>query len=100
MQGEKPERTTSPASDADKDARDHAHEDHRQLFLTTKEAATFLRLTTRSLDRFRAAREGPAYCRIGNRVYYVRADLLTWVWSQRVEPACGASVWSQRVKTD
>ena len=84
LQGERRERTTSPASDVDKDARDHAHEDHRQLFLTTKEAATLLKLTTRSLDRFRAARKGPAYCRIGNRVYYARADLLTWVWSQRV----------------
>lgn len=85
MQGERRERTTSPASDADKDAPDHAPEDHRQLFLTTKEAAAFLRLTTRTLDRFRAAREGPAYCRFGNRVYYARADLLTWVWSQRVK---------------
>ena len=84
MQGERREKTTSPASDTDKDARDHAPEDDRQLFLTTKEAATFLRMTTRSLDRFRAARKGPAYCKIGNRVYYVRADLLTWVWSQRV----------------
>ena len=85
MQGERRERTTTPALDADEDARDHAPEDHPQLFLTMNEAVTFLRLNTRSLDRFRAAREGPAYCRIGNRVYYARADLLTWVWSQRVK---------------
>jgi len=84
MHGEKRERMTSPVSDADKDARDHAPEDRRQLFLTKKEAATFLGLTTRTLERLRSAGKGPAYCRIGNRVYYARADLLTWVWSQRV----------------
>ena len=84
MQGERRERATSPASDAEKDARDHAPKDHRQLFLTKIQAAKFLGLTTRTLERFRSAGKGPAYCKLGCRVYYARADLPTWAWSQRV----------------
>ena len=76
---------TSPASDADKAAGKHPPEYRRQVFLTTEEAAQFLRLATRTLDRFRAGGGGPAYCKFGNRVYYVRADLLTWAWAQRVD---------------
>ena len=61
--------------------------EHRhQVFLTTAEAAQLLRLAARKLERFRAAGEGPAYCRMGKRIYYARADLLTWAWAQRVDP--------------
>ena len=76
---------TSPVSDADRAAGEHPPEYRRQMLLTTEEAAQFLRLNTRTLDRFRAGGGGPAYCKFENRVYYVRADLLTWVWARRVD---------------
>ena len=77
---------TSPMSVAEQAAGKLPPEHRHQVFLTTAEAAQLLRFTARKLERFRAAREGPAYCRFGNRIYYARADLLTWAWAQRVDP--------------
>ena len=77
---------TSPVSVAEQAAGTLPPEHRHQVFLTTAEAAQLLRFNARKLERFRAAREGPAYCRLGKRIYYARADLLTWAWAQRVEP--------------
>ncbi len=64
---------------------------HRhQVFLTTEEAAQLLTLAARKIERFRVAREGPAYCKFAKQIYYARADLLTWAWAQRVNPHGGS----------
>jgi excisionase family DNA binding protein len=50
--------------------------------LTTKEAATWLRLGKATLDRFRLTGEGPRYCKLGGAVRYRRADLEEWLESR------------------
>ena len=48
------------------------------VFLTQSEAAEFLRVSVRSLERWRLEGIGPPYRRFGRRVVYERDDLLTW----------------------
>ena len=52
-------------------------------FLTAREAAVFLRLSSRTLDGYRYMGRGPAYHVFGNKVVYARADLLSWAWTKR-----------------
>ena len=50
--------------------------------LTEREAANFLRLSPRSLQRFRAAGAGPAFVRAGpRRILYARDALFKWLAS-------------------
>ncbi len=44
-------------------------------FLTTREAASFLRMRPSTLERWRSAGSGPRYRKFGGRVVYTRADL-------------------------
>ena len=85
LQDERPQSKSSPASEADQAAGNHPPEYDRQVFLTKHEAAGFLRIGVRKLERLQAAGDGPACCKFGTRVYYARADLLTWAWTQRVD---------------
>jgi Helix-turn-helix domain len=54
-------------------------------FLTTGEAAHFLRLSARTLERFRVEGTGPRYTKAGPgmraRVLYRRSDLEDWLQS-------------------
>ena len=84
LQDERPQGKTSPASEADQAAGKYPPEYDRQVFLTRHEAASFLRIGVRKLERLRAVGEGPACCKFGRQVFYARADLLTWAWTQRV----------------
>lgn len=48
--------------------------------MAAKDAATFLSLSERTLDRYRVTGEGPRFCRVGpRRVAYRVADLHAWV---------------------
>jgi len=53
------------------------------LYLTTVEAAAFLRLSPRTLERMRVEGNGPPYFKAGPgkraRVLYRQADLITWL---------------------
>ncbi len=51
--------------------------------LIEKEAANFLRLSPRTLQRHRVAGTGPDFIRLGGRVLYTRNDLLSWVERNR-----------------
>ena len=55
-----------------------------QTYLSTREAAAFLGLSPRTLDRYRVSGDGPAFHRFGNRVLYHRADLTAWAAERRV----------------
>lgn len=44
-------------------------------YLCTKEAARFLRLSARTLEKHRTYGTGPLYRKIGGRVVYAIADL-------------------------
>lgn len=46
---------------------------------TQSEAADFLRISPRSLERHRVQGTGPRYSSLGRRVVYARSDLLAWV---------------------
>ena len=47
-------------------------------FLRTKEAAEFLGLSARTLEKHRTYGTGPAYRKLGGRVVYSVDDLETW----------------------
>ena len=49
-----------------------------RIYLTTAEAALYLGLPARTLQRYRIAGEGPAFHRFGGRVRYRRSDLDAW----------------------
>ena len=53
------------------------------LYMSGREAAAFLGLSPRTLDRYRVNGEGPAFHKFGNRVRYARADLETWASARR-----------------
>ena len=48
-------------------------------FLRTKEAAEFLSLSARTLEKHRTYGTGPAFKKLGGRVVYAIADLQAWV---------------------
>lgn len=47
-------------------------------FLRTKEAANFLSLSARTLEKHRTYGTGPAYRKLGGRVVYAIDDLEAW----------------------
>lgn len=47
-------------------------------FLRTKEAAQFLSLSARTLEKHRTYGTGPAYRKLGGRVVYAVDDLQAW----------------------
>ena len=51
---------------------------HDATFLTTKEAATFLKLRPNILEKMRVSGGGPAFRHHGRSVRYHLGDLLTW----------------------
>ena len=52
-------------------------------YLSTREAAEWLGLSPRTLDRYRVSGGGPAFHRFGGRVRYLAADLDDWASSRR-----------------
>ena len=48
------------------------------MFLTPREAATFLGLSVRTLARYRSNGKGPAFYKFGERVRYTPDDLGQW----------------------
>ena len=52
-------------------------------FLTTNEAADYLGLSGRTLDRYRVSGAGPVSHRFGGRVRYSIPDLDKWASSRR-----------------
>ena len=47
-------------------------------FLTQREAAAHLRLSERTLERYRVAGTGPSFVKFGRRVVYRQDDLRRW----------------------
>jgi len=56
-------------------------------YLSHKQLARELGVAERTLDRWRAVGEGPPRTLIGQRVYYAREDVRTWLREQRREVA-------------
>ena len=53
-------------------------------YLGTREAAAFLGLSPRTLDRYRVTGEGPAFHRFGSRILYAQSDLEEWAAARRM----------------
>lgn len=59
-------------------------------FLTTKEAAAFLRISVRALEYYRANGGGPRYRKHGNIVVYPKKYLIAWSKIREYEHTGGA----------
>lgn len=51
------------------------------MLLTQAETAELLRLSERTLERWRVVGGGPVFCKLGKRVLYRRPDLDEWIAS-------------------
>ena len=52
-------------------------------YLSTREAAEWLGLSPRTLDRYRVTGDGPVFHRLGSRVRYLLADIEAWAQAGR-----------------
>jgi hypothetical protein len=50
--------------------------------LTTPDAAIYLGLSKKTLEKWRLAGSGPPYRRYGGRIFYVTKELQTWAEGQ------------------
>lgn len=57
-------------------------------FLTNAEAAAFLRLSPRTLEKQRIIGGGPRFHKFGRRVLYSIRDLESWANARRFEMTC------------
>ena len=64
------------------------------LFLTQTEAADLLRLSPRTLERYRVAGTGPKFVKAGRRVLYRRSDLEDWALANTFSSTSEADIAS------
>ena len=57
--------------------------DNASSYMSTREAAAFLGLSPRTLDRYRVSGEGPVFHKFGSSVRYGRTDLESWAQARR-----------------
>jgi hypothetical protein len=50
------------------------------------EAAALLHVATNTMRDWRVDEKGPAFVRLGKRIFYRREDISTWIGAQRREP--------------
>ena len=65
-------------------------------YLDTREAADFLGLSNRTLDRYRVTGEGPVFHKFGRRIRYALADLEAWAGARRVRSTAEADLGGWR----
>jgi predicted DNA-binding transcriptional regulator AlpA len=61
------------------------------VLLTQSETAELLRLSERTLERWRVVGSGPVFCKLGKRVLYRQADLDEWIASHLCASTSSAS---------
>ena len=62
-------------------------------YLNTREAAEYLGLSTRTLDRYRVSGDGPVFLKFGGRVRYLLEDLDACGTSASRSPFCWRCRW-------
>ena len=65
-------------------------------YLTNNEAATFLRLSPRTLEKHRVIGGGPRFRKFGRRVLYAIDDLQSWADARCFEMTSGTESRSAR----
>lgn len=77
----------------------HADDDVAgRVYLSPAQAARFLGLSPRTLERFRETGDGPTFTRIGiRRIAYARRDLDEWLSARRYRSTSEASVAADAV---
>ena len=60
--------------------------------LSNEEAAEYMRISPRTLEKLRTKRQGPAYHKIGRRVVYVLSDLQAYLALHRCDTTDSASI--------
>ena len=56
---------------------------NERAYLSVREAAEYLGLSPRTLDRYRVSGDGPVFYRFGGRVRYRREDLDGWAATRK-----------------
>ena len=64
--------------------KDTEQENGDPVYLDTNGAAELLGLSPRTLDRYRVTGEGPEFFRFGNRIRYLKSDVLAWAAARRL----------------
>ena len=77
-----PQTTGVPSGGTETEGEMYMNENGKH-YLSTREAAEWLGLSTRTLDRYRVSGAGPAFHRFGSRVRYLLADLEAWAAARR-----------------
>jgi len=54
-------------------------------YLTTFEAGNYLRVSHKTLEKWRLTGQGPEFLRLGRKCFYTVEGLDSWAQSQRVE---------------
>ncbi|MGK2872969.1 MAG: helix-turn-helix transcriptional regulator [Alphaproteobacteria bacterium] len=67
-----------------------------EIFETQGGTAKILRLSERTLERWRLEGTGPVYRKFGKRVLYARADIIAWADAQRRKSTSDDSHTAQR----
>lgn len=70
--------------------------DESARYLDTREAARFLGLSNRTLDRYRVTGEGPVFHKFGTRIRYAQADLEEWAAARRMRSTSDESMGEWR----
>jgi hypothetical protein len=80
------------ASSGDQDASRAAPD---SPYYSNREAADFLRLSPRTLEKYRVIGGGPPFRKFGSRVFYTLADLEVWA-GQRICDSTSDPAWRGR----
>ena len=72
-----------PAVPVDSDKQREAEMNDDELYMGTRELAAYLKLSPRTLDRYRVSGDGPPFHKFGNRVRYLRTDVEAWAAERR-----------------
>ncbi|MEG6503651.1 MULTISPECIES: helix-turn-helix domain-containing protein [unclassified Desulfovibrio] len=57
-----------------------------QQLITEKEAASFLNISTKTLQSWRYRNYGPAYVKFSRKIAYAMGDLVAFIESQKITP--------------
>ena len=85
-----------PAAPASTQPGETSMKNEEGKYLSTRNAAAYLGLSPRTLDRYRVSGEGPDFYRFGGRILYRQTDLEQWAAERRVSSTSAESAGSRR----